>query len=76
MRVKKGIAEIKNLFDLTGKVAIVTGGSGGFGRAAAGKGQPYMMLQEPAYGAVQGRARDLSLELLSHLHALVPEWDG
>ena len=35
MRVKKGIDEIKNLFDLRGKVAIVTGGSGGFGRAAA-----------------------------------------
>jgi len=35
MRVKKGIQEIKNLFDLTDKVAIVTGGSGGFGRAAA-----------------------------------------
>jgi gluconate 5-dehydrogenase len=35
MRVKKGIDEIKNLFDLRGKVAIITGGSGGFGRAAA-----------------------------------------
>jgi len=35
MRVKKGIEEIKNLFDLRGKVAIVTGGSGGFGRAVA-----------------------------------------
>jgi gluconate 5-dehydrogenase len=35
MRVKRGIDEIKNLFDLRGKVAIVTGGSGGFGRAAA-----------------------------------------
>jgi NAD(P)-dependent dehydrogenase (short-subunit alcohol dehydrogenase family) len=35
MRVKKGIDEIKNLFDLRGKVAIVTGGSGGFGRAVA-----------------------------------------
>lgn len=35
MRVKKGIDEIKNLFDLRGKAAIVTGGSGGFGRAAA-----------------------------------------
>ncbi len=35
MRVKKGIDQIKNLFDLRGKVAIVTGGSGGFGRAAA-----------------------------------------
>jgi gluconate 5-dehydrogenase len=35
MRVKKSIEDIKNLFDLKGKVAIVTGGSGGFGRAAA-----------------------------------------
>ncbi len=35
MRVKKGIDQIKNLFDLRGKVAIITGGSGGFGRAAA-----------------------------------------
>lgn len=34
MRVKKGIQDIKNLFDLT-KVATVTGGSRGFGRAAA-----------------------------------------
>ena len=33
MRVKKGIKEIKKLFDLTGKVAVVTGGSGGAGRA-------------------------------------------
>ena len=35
MRVKKGIEEIRNLFDLKGKVAIVTGGSGGFGRAVS-----------------------------------------
>ena len=33
MRVKKEIKELKNLFDLTGKVAIVTGGSGGAGKA-------------------------------------------
>ncbi len=33
MRVKKGVGELKNLFDLTGKVAIVTGGSGGAGKA-------------------------------------------
>lgn len=33
MRVKKGIEELKSLFDLTGKVAVVTGGSGGAGRA-------------------------------------------
>lgn len=32
---KRTIPEIRNLFDLSGKVAIVTGGSGGFGRAAA-----------------------------------------
>jgi NAD(P)-dependent dehydrogenase (short-subunit alcohol dehydrogenase family) len=35
MRQKRTIPEIKNLFDLSGKVAIVTGGSGGFGRAVA-----------------------------------------
>lgn len=35
MRVKKDLHEIKNLFDLSGKVAVITGGSGGFGRAAA-----------------------------------------
>ena len=33
MRVKKGIDELKNLFDLSGKVAVVTGGSGGGGKA-------------------------------------------
>jgi gluconate 5-dehydrogenase len=35
MRVKKGIEEIRKLFDLRGKVAIVTGGSGGFGKAVS-----------------------------------------
>jgi gluconate 5-dehydrogenase len=35
MLKKRTIPEIKNLFDLSGKAAIVTGGSGGFGRAAA-----------------------------------------
>jgi len=33
MRVKKGIDELRKLFDLTGKVAVVTGGSGGAGKA-------------------------------------------
>ncbi|MGD9031994.1 MAG: glucose 1-dehydrogenase [Desulfobacteraceae bacterium] len=35
MRVKMGIKELKNLFDLTGKVAVVTGGSGGAGKATS-----------------------------------------
>ncbi len=35
MRVKKTIQEIKKMFDLTGKVAVVTGGSGGFGKAVS-----------------------------------------
>ena len=35
MREKMGLAEIKSMFDLSGKVAVITGGSGGFGRAAA-----------------------------------------
>jgi NAD(P)-dependent dehydrogenase (short-subunit alcohol dehydrogenase family) len=35
MRVKHTIEEIKKFFDLTGKVAIVTGGSGGFGKAVS-----------------------------------------
>lgn len=35
MKQKRTIPEIKNLFDLSGKVAIVTGGYGGFGRAVA-----------------------------------------
>ena len=35
MRVKMGIQELKNLFDLTGKVAVVTGGSGGAGKATS-----------------------------------------
>jgi len=35
MRVQKSIEEIKNLFDLKGKVAIVTGGSGGFGKSVS-----------------------------------------
>jgi len=34
-RHKKGMAEIKNLFDLDGKVAIVTGGSGALGKAVS-----------------------------------------
>ena len=33
MRAKMGIDEIKNMFDLKGKVAVVTGGSGGAGKA-------------------------------------------
>jgi len=33
MRAKMGKEELKNMFDLTGKVAVVTGGSGGAGRA-------------------------------------------
>jgi NAD(P)-dependent dehydrogenase (short-subunit alcohol dehydrogenase family) len=33
MRVKKGTGELRNLFDLKGKVALVTGGSGALGRA-------------------------------------------
>ena len=35
MRVKKGIDDLRKLFDLTGKVGVVTGGSGGFGKAAS-----------------------------------------
>lgn len=35
MRVKKGIEEIKKLFDVSGKVALITGATGGFGGAAA-----------------------------------------
>jgi gluconate 5-dehydrogenase len=35
MRAKKDMEQIKSLFDLKGKVAMVTGGSGGFGRAVA-----------------------------------------
>jgi NAD(P)-dependent dehydrogenase (short-subunit alcohol dehydrogenase family) len=34
-RAKKGIKEIKNLFDLHGKVAVVTGGSGALGKAVS-----------------------------------------
>ena len=33
MRVTKGAEELKKLFDLSGKVAVVTGGSGGAGKA-------------------------------------------
>ena len=33
MRTKKSVDELKNMFDLTGKVAVVTGGSGGAGKA-------------------------------------------
>jgi NAD(P)-dependent dehydrogenase (short-subunit alcohol dehydrogenase family) len=35
MNIEKTLEEIKRLFDLTGKVAIITGGSGGFGRAVS-----------------------------------------
>jgi len=35
MRAKMGIQELKNLFDLKGKVAVVTGGSGGAGKATS-----------------------------------------
>ena len=33
MRAKMSLEELKNMFDLTGKVAVVTGGSGGAGKA-------------------------------------------
>jgi gluconate 5-dehydrogenase len=33
MRAKKSAKELKNMFDLAGKVAVVTGGSGGAGKA-------------------------------------------
>ena len=33
MRTKKSAEELKSMFDLTGKVAVVTGGSGGAGKA-------------------------------------------
>ena len=35
MRDKMGLNEIKTMFNLDGKVAVITGGSGGFGKAAA-----------------------------------------
>lgn len=35
MRTKKGTRELRNLFDLKGKVALVTGGSGALGRAVS-----------------------------------------
>jgi NAD(P)-dependent dehydrogenase (short-subunit alcohol dehydrogenase family) len=35
MRAKKGAEDLKNIFDLSGKVAVVTGGAGGAGRAIA-----------------------------------------
>ena len=33
MRAKMGVEELRNIFDLSGKVAVVTGGSGGAGKA-------------------------------------------
>ncbi len=35
MRKKMDLKEIKSMFNLEGKVAVITGGSGGFGKAAA-----------------------------------------
>lgn len=35
MRNKMGLSEIKDMFNLEGKTAVITGGSGGFGKAAA-----------------------------------------
>jgi NAD(P)-dependent dehydrogenase (short-subunit alcohol dehydrogenase family) len=35
MGVKKGTIEIKNLFDVSGKIALITGATGGFGHASA-----------------------------------------
>jgi gluconate 5-dehydrogenase len=35
MRAKKGIGEIKNLFDISGQVALITGASGALGRAVS-----------------------------------------
>ena len=62
MRVKKGIEEIKNLFDLKDKVGVVTGGSGGFGRAVS--------IGLAAYGASKGAVhlltKQLALEWAKH----------
>ena len=33
MRAKMSLDDLKNMFDLSGKVAVVTGGSGGAGKA-------------------------------------------
>ena len=35
MEAKKGIKEFRNLFDLSGKVAVITGGSGALGKAVS-----------------------------------------
>ena len=35
MRAKMGLDDLKNMFDLSGKVAVVTGGSGGAGKATS-----------------------------------------
>ena len=70
MRIKKGIKEIQNLFDLKGKTAVVTGGSGALGRAvsiglaAYGVDVVVCSLEEPELEDVAGKIEGMGRKAL------------